>query len=410
VTPFGLVETAANGLINSVLVEELFATIGVNPPTSPPADHERSESRRRFIFRGGRPRQWPLGFFASLRMIMFGFRALFYRSSIAPADYENICDWGRRVMGEEASRYTVEAFLQGVYAGDARRMSARLIFGSLFAPSQAAASQATATSQTVPAQTALVSGTKDEASKVLKSKRPKVKGTVSAPGGMGEVIYRLRHYLENEGVQFQFGETVVLSGTQARPQILATSAVAAGEILQNLNKDCADLLKNVEMLPLVTTTVVYRDPVPSSLRGFGCLFPPHENRAVLGVLMNNYIFSGRSQTGFSETWIMGGARGEERTPGLLNWSDDQVLDVIDQERISIFGVNKSEIIGYRVTRWPRALPHYSVELERKIEVITSKPMANVFFAGNWLGSIGLAKILERASHLPNEISNRGVWL
>src|SRR5216684_3956276 len=52
-TPHGLVETAANGLLNSARLEALCADIGV--PLLP----TRRDGRKRFIFRG-KPRQIPL--------------------------------------------------------------------------------------------------------------------------------------------------------------------------------------------------------------------------------------------------------------------------------------------------------------------------------------------------------------
>src|SRR5712691_6076981 len=52
-TPHGLVETAANGVLNSACLEALCADIGV------PLLATRRDGRKRFIFRG-RPRQLPL--------------------------------------------------------------------------------------------------------------------------------------------------------------------------------------------------------------------------------------------------------------------------------------------------------------------------------------------------------------
>ena len=53
-TPNGPVETAANGIRNSVRLEAMCADIGV------PLQATRREARARFIFRG-RPKRFPLG-------------------------------------------------------------------------------------------------------------------------------------------------------------------------------------------------------------------------------------------------------------------------------------------------------------------------------------------------------------
>jgi protoporphyrinogen oxidase len=49
-----------------------------------------------------------------------------------------------------------------------------------------------------------------------------------------------------------------------------------------------------------------------------------------------------------------------------------------------------------VTRWPNALPHYSIEFEKALTTLPAPP-DNIALVGNYLGRIGLAKILERAA-------------
>ena len=60
-TEHGLIEAAANGILNSARVEAICADIGV--PLLP----ARREARKRFIYRG-RPRQIPLSPFEALRV------------------------------------------------------------------------------------------------------------------------------------------------------------------------------------------------------------------------------------------------------------------------------------------------------------------------------------------------------
>src|SRR5262245_38698411 len=88
-TPHGLVETAANGLLNSALLETVCADIGV------PLIATRKEGRKRFIFRG-KPRQVPLTISDIGGMALrFGVSAV----KLRPRPSETIADWGRRVIG-----------------------------------------------------------------------------------------------------------------------------------------------------------------------------------------------------------------------------------------------------------------------------------------------------------------------
>jgi protoporphyrinogen/coproporphyrinogen III oxidase len=366
----GRVETAANGLLNSLAVEELFSAIGL------PVQPTLKESRRRFIFRQGRPRRWPFGLRGAFSLLWFLFRFSFFRSRVAPKEGETVREWGHRAMGEELTSFGLEAALQGIYAGDPDRMSASLIFGRLF--------------QKGPRTPGPSSG---------------VRGTVSAPLGMGQLITRLRSHLEEQGVGFRMGESYVLPAAQGgdrltTPHVIATSAHEAAELLGAIDPERASHLAAVEMAPVLTATIFFDQPVPAGARGFGVLFPPRENKPMLGVLMNDCIFPNRAKRGFSETWIFGGAVDEGRA---LQRSDQEIFDVVDKERVSCFQT-QAKRLGANVTRWPRALPHYTVDLERRMSQIRRNRF-NVFLIGNYLGDIGLAKILERARRLPSEIES-----
>src|ERR1700730_12604609 len=94
-TPHGLVETAANGLLNSARLEALCADIGV--PLLP----TRREGRKRFIFRS-KPRQFPLNV---ADVFNLGVRLAASAASMRPRQFETINEWGRRVLGKGATNY-----------------------------------------------------------------------------------------------------------------------------------------------------------------------------------------------------------------------------------------------------------------------------------------------------------------
>lgn len=367
-TSFGLVESAANGFLNSARVEELFGLLGLEVvPTL-------KSARRRYIFRRGFPRRWPLGLLGSLRLLVFFAGFVLWRPLFAPRPRETVRAWARRALGDEAGQYLVEAALQGIYAGDPTRMSATLLFGRFFDRRRP------------------------------REPKPRHRGTVSTTEGMGQLIEKLRERLERAGVRFVFASK--FSSFQLEPDhpvVVATSAHAASEILSELDPSRAEACAKVELAPIVSVAVAFRDPPEA--QGFGCLFPPVEGHEALGVLMNNFIFPGRALKGFLETWIFGGARADRRQ--LMALGDQEMLDKTIDERQSTLGAS-GEHFGFRVTRWPRALPHYTVELEESVAEMRGL-RRNVILIGNYLGDIGLARILERASRLPPEISARGEW-
>lgn len=366
---FGLVETAANGVLNNDAIEDLFRSVGVEiQPTL-------RTSRKRFIFRRGDVHRWPFSWRASLRLLKFLFLYFVSRAWLKPKPLESVRDWGNRAIGREATEYGLEAALQGIYAGDPGKMSATLLFGKFFRRSE-------------------------------KRKAPTIRGTISPPQGMGELLSKLREYLEKKDVRFSFGEEFVFreSHSPRAPVVLAVSAAAASKLLAPLDPERARILSKVELLPILSATVFFEKPIEEA-RGFGCLFPPREKRAALGVLMNTFIFPNRVKRGFSETWIFGGASLHSAQTLLLN--DRQVLDVIDRERRECFG-SQSPRLHARITRWPAALPHYTLELETLLPSL-KKNRQNVFLIGNYLGEIGLSRIIDLARQTAREVATSGQW-
>lgn len=354
-TPQGPVETAANGIRNSVRLEAMCADIGV------PLRATRREARARFIFRG-RPTRFPLGLPEVLKL---GFRFASSATSLRPRPLETVENWGRRVVGAGATDYFLAPALGGIYAGDPDRLSASLIFGQASLPAHL--------QTTRPA-------------------RPKLHGTVAPPNGMQQLVDGLCDYLDRAGVESILDHDGKVEAGE--PAIICTSARAAAECLADAAPQLSESLRQIEMMTVVTATCQY-DPAAAKLKGFGCLFPRGEGFRARGVLFNEFIFEGRGPA-HSETWIFGGAL----DPGIVKMSDRELIELISTERKRLYG-EVHEPIGIHLTTWPEALPHYSTDLERILTTLPAPP-ANVGLVGNYLGRIGLAKIVERAAFVAKE--------
>ncbi len=373
-TEHGLVETAANGLLSSARVEALCADIGVPLLTT------RREGRKRFIYRR-RPKQVPL---RTGDLLALSARLAVNAASLRPRSLETISAWGRRVLGHGATDYLLIPALGGIYAGDPNELSASLIFGRAQLPNH------------------------------LGTQRPvkgKLRGTVAPPRGMQQLIDGLYECLKQAGAEFVFNHEERADTNQ--PTAVCLSAPSAAEYLCEVAPELSSALRRIEMLSLATVTVFHPNDGYTGLRpaagqrpahqtatlsGFGCLFPRDQGFRARGVLFNDSIFEGRGPA-HAETWIFGGAL----DPDVVNLTDEQFAQLIGAERERFFGV-RNEPIAVHVTRWPNALPHYSIELE-KILTTLPLPPANVVLVGNYLGKIGLAKILERAAVVADRINS-----
>jgi oxygen-dependent protoporphyrinogen oxidase len=352
-TSSGLIESAANGFILNDDLMELFQDLRLEP-LKPIAEY----AKKRYIYRGALKR-WPLNIVESIFLAgKFIAKLLFCKKSLKPRSDETIWNWGQRNLSGSATKYLLSPGLQGIYAGDARRMSAELILGPMF-----------------------------------QGKKQKYRGTVSALGGTGEFIEALASKLKSQGVKIVLNSNYKIDSL-AEPHVVAVSASAAPTVLESVAPAVAETLKKIEVLPVLSVTVIYKE-TQKKIEGFGGLFPEDQGFKVLGILSPTYIFAGRGPD-YSETWIFGGTH----SPEMLSKSKSEVLDIILQERAKILGGN-AEIKETHMYPWPKALPHYTIAHKQLLSEIQLP--ANLYLAGNYLGVIGLSKILSRSKELAAQI-------
>lgn len=339
-TEYGLVETGANALVRDDDVDRWFSRLGLEALTS------LRESRRRYIFRDGRPRRWPLGIGESITCAARLASAGLGRRFGARAD-ESVAEWGRRVAGEAATEWLIEPAMQGIYAAPATELSAAVLFNA----------------------------------------RTRGRREMMSPArGMGEFVLRLHDLLASRGVRFEFNRAV--DGLDAHvPTIVATDAHAAARLLRDRAPGLAAHLARIRVAPLATVTMFF-EPHPDDVRGFGVLFPERSGVAALGVLFNADIFAGRSRVR-SETWIVG-----DRGRGLTALPDAPLLDLLAHDRYKSCGRHQSPL-SLHITRWPQAIPVYDRAIADLQLMLDALP-AGLALAGNYLGRIGVAALLSKA--------------
>ena len=126
------------------------------------------------------------------------------------------------------------------------------------------------------------------------------------------------------------------------------------------------------------------------------MFPRDQGFRARGVLFNDFIFEGRGPA-HAETWIFGGAL----DPEVVSLTDAEFAQIIADERERFYG-QRDQPLEVHATRWPNALPHYSIELEKILTTLPAPP-ENIHLVGNYLGRIGLAKILERSAFVAERL-------
>jgi oxygen-dependent protoporphyrinogen oxidase len=358
----GLAESAANGFLNTHELENFLIDIK--------ADYigNSTVSKKRYIYRN-KPQRWPLTFFETIQFI-FKFLIFLTRSTQQKKaqPVESVSEWSNRNFGQAVTEFLIAPALQGIYAGNVAQLSASLIVNKLF-------------------------GRNDQKKKSSSS-------LFSNRQGMGAIQLQLEKVLIEKGVQFYF-EKQWSKDIQTDALVIASSAYDAALILSQIQSTEAqfnfEVLKKIEFLPLMTATCFFAK-APKKYLGFGILFPTNSTINALGVLMNNSIFE-RYQKPHSETWIMGGAF----NPKIVDLNEAAIKNIILENRKKVFQSNEM-IIEIKLTQWPQALPHYTIELEKKINML--KPMKNIFLHGNYLGNLGLSRILESSRLLAQTIKDQ----
>ncbi|MBN8540970.1 MAG: protoporphyrinogen oxidase [Deltaproteobacteria bacterium] len=372
------VETAANGLLSSRLVEELFEDCGV------PLITAQRTAKKRYLYVDGKITRWPLRLTESVRM-GFGLLAIFLFKLFRAKPEESLLAWGSRAFGQSFAKKVLATGVWGIFASPAETLSAKLITQRLFS---------------------------DVNSEHLKRvrQRGRHRGTVSAEGGMGQLISGLHKCLEARGVVFKFkedGDRALRNALEATHSnrgdwiVVATSAKQAASLLGlfPIFSKTVSHLATISMLSLISIGVHFSKP--AKRLGFGTLFSQDEkvggsNDGILGALQNSVIFSNRCASGTSsETWILGGQDHGDR---YLNLSDDELLQLVLKKRREILGEEEPPVLNFRVTRWPLAIPHFGKNLELT-QFELNKPVGPVVLFGNYLGEIGLRSILEQAENL-----------
>ena len=250
---------------------------------------------------------------------------------------------------------------RGIYAGDPRKLSASLILNSL-----------------------------------SKNRPPKgyYRGSIAPLGGMGVLINGLVEELRASHAEIHLRSTFKMPEYITTPLVIATNAWNAADILSTSHPQAAELLRQCEAVPLVRATCFF-EKTASDLEGFGCLFPTPQQFHSLGVVFNSSIFPDSSKYR-SESWILGGALNS----AIVAWSDEQVIESILNDRERLTGTRERPL-SFPIHRWQRAIPHYTTAWESAVKSLNNRPP--LFLHGNYLGQLGLSRILNRSMQLAQEI-------
>jgi oxygen-dependent protoporphyrinogen oxidase len=356
--PEGLVEPAARSFIWTDRVGALFASAGLEPQFA------QDQSKRRFIYRGGRPRRMPLGPIELTRTATRVGVAWATRQ-MKPRSDESVAAWANRVLGPAAATWLIAPVYQGIYASPTSELSARAILGGA-----------------------------------------RLHGRLAAPpGGMGELFDRLRAKLIERGATFEFGARLDVlrdlrtAGTATQstpaPTVICTDAPAAGRLLAPHAPKLAAAIARIRMTSLLSVTAFYA-PRSDDTCGFGILFPRNTGITALGVLFNSDMFRGRSDRR-SETWIYG-----DQSADVMARVQASHVSILREDRRALTGRDDEPAAVYATPQIARLPIYDAAVLEVKERVGDLPPWLGV--CGNYLGRLGVSAIVDIAHETATRLS------
>ena len=346
-TPHGPVETGASAFVRSARVDAIFAALDLTPCSPLPS------SRRRYIFRDGRARTWPLSPIETASTAVRFAGAWMARRSRANEN-DTVGTWGRRVLGVAATEWLVGPALHGIYASPPDALSARAIAAS----------------------------------------RPRGRRQMIAPPeGMGQLIERLHAVLTRRGVTFRFGATMTADDLDpSRHTVVATDAASAARLLARHAPGFSAAAARIRRAPVSPVTAFF-EPHQNDLHGFGVLFPRAEGIAALGVRFDADIFARRGSLRV-ETWIYPSGAANASALAAAMRADRRVLTGIDAVPIDAYA-----------TMWPQAIPIYDEAVLATVAAQSSLPPW-LAVAGNYLGKIGVAGLLDIAADAARRVGRK----
>jgi oxygen-dependent protoporphyrinogen oxidase len=360
-------------------------------------------AKQRYIVRGGRLVAMPTSPLGFIGTRLFSLRAKlrlcgepWRRRSAADAE-ETVADFVVRRLGPEFLDYAINPFVAGVYAGDPRLLSVRHAFPKLFAIEQEHGS--------------LIRG-----ALARRNTSGGPKGRIfSFPEGLGEIPAAVAARL-GAAVQLRSEVTtvertgrtwrLVVERDGARTTVecevvigaLPADALAALPFAGVPESGRLAELRAIKHPPVVSIFSGYRrEQVTHALDGFGVLMPEVERGRILGTLFSSSLFPGRAPAGHvALTTFVGGMRAPE-----LAGLDDGALQQLAREELGRLLGATGEPAYFRLQRWPRAIPQYTLGYQRFKDIMNSLEATapGLLLGGNCRDGISLANCIGAGQRL-----------
>lgn len=199
---------------------------------------------------------------------------------------------------------------------------------------------------------------------------------------------------------FDNGETQKFSQV-----VFATPSYVTKEILSSLDNQLSQMLSEIEWSSSATVSLAFKkDEVRAKLPGFGFIVPRIENKRINASTWSSIKWSYRAP----EDYVLirsfvGGGHHEE----LVDLKDEELLNIVLDELRDIVKI-KSKPVFYKVYRWYKGMPKYTVgHLERINRIFESiKKHKTLYLIGCSYRGIGIGDCVKSGFDAAAEIAKQ----
>jgi len=389
-----LIETGPQGFLDDQpVLREMVDACGLEDEVLAP----EPSANRRYIYRGGRLRELsrsPLAFARSGLLGPLGLARLAMEPLVrsrpdgdaedCAGEDESLYDFAARRMGRQAAQRLISPVVLGIFAGDARKLSAAAAFPRLIAMERAYGSLFKA----------MRAGRRRGAPPP--GHRTFLQGIQSLPRAIAAL----------PGIQVRCNQRVTGIARRGRAFTVSASAgdvgadavavaadlPAAADLVEGVSAAAAEELRQIESPPMAVVHTAFDAAATAHIEpAYGFLVARGEGIRMLGCQYETATFRGRGPDG---TFLARSLFGGSVDPEAADLGDAQLVDLTLRELRRTAGIDADPTYT-SVARWPHAIPQYAPGHPQRVARIEAAldPIAGFHLAGNALHGVGLSRAI-----------------
>jgi len=293
-------------------------------------------------------------------------------------------------FGKQFHDNLIEPFLNGIYAGDTKKMILEYSLPSLFR---------------------IIKKNKSLLYYLLKSKKKTKRETISFKDGNKTLIEKLKK--ENYNNSYYSHEIKNITQNNNKYKIYTknkecficnkiVSTISIDKLMELINHEAKYIKKPNLYNPIDVFHFSY-DSIESHKipKGFGLLSKRTEKKTFLGILFSSSIFPHVSPKNKELITILSGG---EKQNYLINKDIDILGQIIKKEIKELFKLDKLKLINKK--RWVNAIPKYNHEIKNIRKEVThiEKKYNNLHIIGNFYNGVSVSSCIELAKKMSEKIN------